>query len=170
MSIIGKKFFNLFNKPKKRLKRNNSAKPFNEAKSVGIFYTWEDNAKHEAVEKFAEFFRKDKTTSILCFNPSKEPIDTEHQTVSYNELSSLGKFNSEALTTFLEQPFDYLFLFDFDLNEVSRFTLNQTAAYFRVGVHSETDLDYFELMIGIHKSAGFHTFAEQTTKYIKEIR
>ena len=170
MSIIGKKFLNLFNKPAKRKVKGKAAKPFDEAAHIGIFYTWEDKAKEEAVEKMANFFRQTKQTDLLCFNPSKEPVETEHETVSYNELSSLGKFNSDALNAFLKKPFDYFFVFDFDLNEVSRYTLIHTAANFRVGVHSEADMEYFELMIGIHKSAGFHNLAEQTVKYIKEIR
>lgn len=171
MSILAKKLLGLLNRPSKRNKKNiPPIIPFDEAKKLGIIYTWEGQKKEEELDSFIQLIGKNKTVDVLCFNPTKENIDTKHSIISISDLTALGKLNSELAQEFTNKCFDFVFHFDFELNDIIRSILVQTNARCRVGHHSVDDSAYYELMIGINKSVGMSNFAEQIVKYIKAIR
>lgn len=171
MSILAKKLLGLLNRPGKRNKKSiPPIIPFDEAKKLGIIYTWDGQKKEKEVEDFIQLIIEDKTVDVLCYNPTKEVIDTQHSTVSLNDLTALGKLNSEIAREFTNKSFDFIFHFDFELNDIIRSILVQTNARCRVGHHSADDSAYYELMIGINKSVGMSNFGEQMIKYVKAIR
>lgn len=171
MSILGKKILGLLNKPSKRRgNTNRGVIPFNDSKNLGILFTWEDSKKESALEEFIDSIGLDKEVDVLCFNPNKEPVNSKHPTFEIGDLSALGKFNSESAQRFINKSLDYVFHFDLDLNEVTKSILVMTKAKCRVGLHSQEGARYYELMIGINKSAGIANFAEQMEKYVKAIR
>lgn len=171
MSILAKKVLGLLNRPGKRKKKSiPSVRPFKEAEKLGIIYTWNGREKEDELESFIQLIGENKAIEVLCYNPTKEVIDTKHPTISISDLSPLGKIKSEIAQEFINRPFDFIFHFDFELNDIIRSVLIKTNARCRVGHHSADNSAYYELMIGINKSEGMSKFAEQIVKYIKAIR
>ncbi len=168
MSLIGKKILTLLNNPSKSKKGIVSIKNYEDVRSIGILYTWSDKAKMESVREFCNSL--DKDYDVLCFNPTKEPIDAAHSVLNITELSNLGKIKSIETESFLAKHFDYLFVLDFDLSEVTKhLILNSTAGY-KIGCHAKDAEEYFDLMISINENAGIVNFADQILKYVKAIR
>jgi len=172
MSIIAKKILGLFNKSDKRSKRNiPPVIPFDQATSLGIIYTWEDDNKEAEIESFIKLINDEgKSIDVLCYNPNKEAVSIRHPTVSISDLSALGKLNSEAAQRFTSTPFDFLIHLDFELDDIVKSILIQSSARCRVGHHSADNSAYYELMIGIDKSSGLSNFTAQIVKYIKAIK
>ena len=169
MSIIGKKLHSLLNTPIKRKDHSNTV-PFELASSIGVLYTWTDQRSHSEIQNFITELSAIKEVMTLCFNPLKEPISVLDPVVHISELSNLGKLNSAAASKFMRTPLDYLFHLDFTLNEITQSILAKSKAKCRIGIHSEQGQDYYEMMIGINKNAGFSNFAGQMLKYAKEIK
>lgn len=170
MSVLGKKLLKVLNRPKKRIKSESSIVPFENASSIGILYTWSDEKKEEVLKSMVERIGVNKKIEILCFNASSTHISTENTTFDLTALTTLGRFNSEVVQSFIRIPFDYLFHFDLETDEIIKSILLQTQAKCRIGIHDQFNTDYYELMIGIHKSAGISNLAEQMIKYVSSIR
>ena len=170
MSIIGRKI--LSHRARSR-KRPGGQKPvsFELAKSIGILYTWEDKVKEEEVKQFMEAISEGRQVQCLCFNPDKKVLpDTAHDVFDSSQLSVLGKIESDATNRFLQQPFNYLFHLDLELDELCKALLSRSQAQYRVGLHTEEGENFYELMIGINKSAGLHNFAGQMLKYVNAMK
>lgn len=170
MSVLGKKILNFLNNPRRRKKSKTSFVPFEKATSVGVLYTWTDAKKEEVLESLIQQIGTDKKIEILCYNPFNTSISTQNPSFDITVLTNLGKLNSEVVQSFIHSPFDYLFHFDLESEEIVKSILVQTKAKCRIGIHDELNTDYYELMIGINKSAGISNFAEQMIKYVRSIR
>ncbi len=170
MSVLGKKILTLFNRPSKRQKSDANLVPFEKATHIGILYTWADTKKEEVLQSFVNEISEGKQVNILCFNTSKTAISTENPVFDESILTSFGKLNSEEVQRFIKTPHDYLFHFDFESDEIIKSILVQTKAKCRIGMHDSNSTNYYELMIGINKSAGISNFAEQMLKYVRAIR
>jgi len=170
MSLLGRKILNLGSRPDKRPGKK-VAKSFDQATTIGILYTWQDKAKEEEILRFVSAITEGRKVECLCFNPDKKTIpDTQFQVFDLSELSMLGKIDSAETNRFLQQPFDYLFHLDMDLNEICQALLSRSQAQYRVGLHSEEGEKFYELMIGINKNAGLHNFASQILKYVNALK
>lgn len=167
MSLLGKKILQLFNKPHKAQKSSNSLLSYEDSKQVGIIYTWTDQSKASLVDDFLK--KMDKEVSILCFNPNKEEINSSHPTLNMAELSATGKFKSEVANNFLSKHFDFLFVLDFELTEISKHLIIKSKANYRVGCHIADEEAYFDLMIGVNENDGIANFTAQLLKYVKAI-
>jgi hypothetical protein len=171
MSLIGKKILSLNNPGRKRLKTAGTHKTFSEAKSVGLLFSWEDKQKEETIQEFLKGIDKNKQVQCLCFNPDKKVVpDTEFLLFDTSKLTMLGKIDSPETNQFLQEPFDYLFHFDFELNDIMKSFLSRSQAHYRVGFHTEEGENYYDLMIGINKNAGLHNFASQILKYVNALK
>lgn len=170
MSIIGRKILGLLNNPNRRKKSGTSLVPFEKASSIGVLYTWTDQKKEEVLASIVQQIGLNKKVEILCFNPSNTPIPTEYPSFDMTALTHFGKLNAEVVQHFVQFPFDYLFHFDLESDEIVKSILVQTKAKCRIGIHDEFNTAYYELMIGINKSAGISNFAEQMIKYVSSIR
>ncbi len=170
MSVIGKKILGFLNNPNKRKKREKKLVPFEKAEHIGILYSWSDSKKEEALIAFIEKMGAEKKVEVLCFNPTRGPVNSQHPTFDESILTNFGKLNSEDVQRFVKIPFEYLFHLDFESNEILKNILIQTNAKCRIGVHNEEHTGYYELMIGINKSSGISNFADQMIKYVRAIR
>ena len=168
MSLIGKKILNLLNNPSKSKKRHVSIKNFEDVQSIGILYTWSDKTKMDSIDEFSRSLGKEY--DILCFNPMKEPIESIHSVLNISELSNLGKIKSTETASFLAKQFDYLFVLDFDLSEVTKHLILNSIAGYKIGCYGKDTKEYFDLMISINENAGIVNFANQVLKYVKAIR
>lgn len=169
MSLIGKKMLSLFNKSGKRPK-SQTIISYEQAQKIGIIYTYEGDKKEETIDHIISLIDKEKQVDVLCYMDKKEISASKNPTFSIDQLSNWGKINSEEASHFLNTPFAFLIHLDFELNEIMKSMLIHTKAKCRVGFHSETGNGFYELMIGMNKSAGTSNFAEQILKYIKAIR
>lgn len=168
MSLIGKKILNLLNNPSKSKKRDVAIKNFEDVQSIGILYTWSDKAKMESIDAFSRSLAKEY--DILCFNPLKESVQCMHAVLNISELSNLGKIKSIETESFLSKHFDYLFVLDFDLSEMTKHLIVNATAGYKIGCYGQEADKYFDLMISINENAGIVNFADQMLKYVKAIR
>ncbi len=169
MSFIAKKLHGIINRPSKR-KTVSDHVSFENAKSIGLLFTWEDQRTFDELEQFISEVRLLKEVNVLCYNPTKEPLSIHYPKFDLSELTGFGKLNSEAANTFVSTPFDFLFHLDFELNEITQSILSRSKAKCRMGINSEAGKNYYELMIGLNKSAGLTNFASQVLKYAKGIK
>lgn len=169
MSLIGKKLLSLTNKSGKRQK--NLAMPsYERSQNIGILYTF-DEKKQESADAIIKLIDdSNKKIDVLCFIDRKEVESSKHPFFKIEQLNNWGKIKSEEVDQFINTSFDFLIHLDFEMNEIMKNMLIHTKAKCRVGFHAENSSDYYELMIGMNKSAGSSNFAEQTIKYIKAIR
>ncbi len=170
MSVIGKKILSVFNRPSKRQKSGANLVPLEQATHIGILYTWADTQKEEVLESFVNEIGEGKQVDVLCFNSSKTAVSTKNPVFDESILTSFGKLNSEEVQKFIKTSYDYLFHFDFESDEIIKSILVQTKAKCRIGMHNADSTNYYELMIGLNKSAGISNFAQQMLKYVRAIR
>ncbi len=171
MSLLGKKILSLGNPSGQRPKSKVVHKTFDEAPSIGILFSWEDKQQEQTIQDFIRQLGDEKSVSCLCFNPDKRTVpDTSLPVFHMGQLTLLGKIDSPETNQFLQEPFDYLFHLDFELNDIMRSFLSRSKAHYRVGFHSEEGEKFYDLMIGINKNAGLHNFASQILKYVNALR
>lgn len=170
MSLLGRKILSHRAKSGKR-PRGQKPVSFELAQSIGILFTWEDKAKENEVKQFIDAISESRRIECLCFNPDKKTLpDTTFDVFDSSQLSVLGKIESDSTNRFLHQPFNYLFHLDLELNEMCQALLSRSQAQYRVGLHTEEGENFYELMIGINKSAGLHNFAGQMLKYVNAMK
>lgn len=171
MSLLGKKILSLGNPSDKKTKATGIHKTFEEARLIGILFSWEDKQKEETIKSFLKEIGDTKTIKCLCFNPDKKATpDTTFPVFDTRQLTLLGKIDSTETNQFLAEPFDYLFHFDFELNDIMKSFLSRSKAHYRVGFHSQEGEKFYDLMIGINKNAGLHNFASQLLKYVNALK
>ncbi len=171
MSFIAKKILNLRARSGKVKRPAVKKLDYDNAKQIGLFYTWDNISKMDSIEQFKEqLINEGKEVSIFCFNPEKEEVNCLHPLIGLEHISGFGKIKSPELDSFLAESFDYLILLDFELSEVSSFVMANSKAYYRIGNHSEQALSYFELLMHMNESAGIDNLIEQIIKYIKVIK
>lgn len=169
MSLIGKKLLSLSNNPLKRQK-SQAIPSYEQAERIGILYTFEGEKKEEATDNIIHLISNEKKVDVLCYLDKKDLSNAKHPSFRIDQLNRWGKINSSEAQGFLSNSYDFLIHLDFELNEIMKNMLIHTKAKCRVGFHSETGSNFYELMIGMNKSAGTSNFAEQIIKYIKAIR
>jgi len=163
----------LFDKSSSTLNRKSQEdfKLFSESERIGLIYSWEDSQKEKSVYAFAKSIGIEKSITFLCFNPIKkfEPA-TDNPTFSKADFNLFGKIKSQAVLSFMEEPFDYLFHLDFDVNPLIRPLLAKSRANCKVGCHSEDGEGIYDLMIKINKSAGLKNLSDQMLIYVNALK
>lgn len=171
MSLLGKKILSAFHQSgDARRDKRGTLKTFDNAKKVGVLFTWESKKKEEVVDEFVKTIEEGREVDVLCYNSSKDPISANYPTVGMSDLSVLGKINSKNANNFISKPFDYLFHLDFEPSVITRALLIKSKSLCRVGVHQADDEHLYELMIGINKSAGLTNLSDQMLKYVNVLR
>ncbi|WP_339697527.1 hypothetical protein [uncultured Roseivirga sp.] len=148
-----------------------SFKLFSESVKIGILYSWEDNQKEKSIREFVASIGNEKSVSFLCFNPIKkiQPA-TENPTFSKADFNFFGKMQSQAALSFIEEPFDYLFHLDFEINPLIKPILTKSKANWKVGCHSDDGEGIYDLMIKINKSAGLKNLSDQMLIYVNALK
>lgn len=172
MSILGKKLLSVANRGLSlKSKREATFKTFAQAESIGILYSWEDAQKEKFVQEFSQSIGEGKEVKFLCYNPDKKSeFNTEHPVFSAADLSMFGKITSEQAIAFQQKPLDYLFHFDFQLNEMTKAVLLGSKAHWKIGSHSEKGEGIYDLMVKMNISAGIKNLAEQMLLYVKALK
>jgi hypothetical protein len=137
---------------KNQLKKNKALRqsiPYTQAGAVGIVYTIDDRAKHDAIKSFIHRLEKDgKKVNVIAFlPPKKENHEFLFDFFSAKDVSVFGALNSPLALKFADTPFDYLYYLDKEANPYILYILARSKARCRVGGFSENAKPFLEMMI-----------------------
>jgi len=126
-----------------------SSVSYHEARRIGVLFTVEDKAKHEAVKEFIRKFEHDgKQVSVMEYlPPDKQNFEFKFDFFTENDISIWGKITSAGALKFAETPFDYLFYLDTEPNPLMEHLLVTSKAKCRVGRQWDNGTSYFEFMV-----------------------
>jgi hypothetical protein len=155
------------------LKKNKTLRgsiPYTDAKSIGVIFTVEDRSKHSEVKNFVNQLEQDgKVVRVLEYLPKgKENYDFLYSFFTLEHVNFWGRLTSNEVTRFADQPFDYLFNVDTELNPLFSHVLARTKAHCRIGKFREDESPFYELMIDCKGS--FKDLLDAIYKYSKELR
>lgn len=144
----------------------------NFVKNVGILYTVDDLAKHEAIKQFVHQLELEgKKVKVLSFlEKNKENYEFRFDFFTEKDINFWGGFKSDNIIKFHNERFDYLFNFDLEPNIYIKKILALSKATCRVGRHSEANELFFEWMIGVKNGERIKDFTDNTYRYLKLIR
>lgn len=147
-----------------------SSIPYQQAKSVGIIFSVEDRAMHDAIKELIRHLEGDgKTVSVLEFLPAKKDnYEFLFDFFTIKDLSFWGKIDSAHAEKFINSPFDYVFYIDSTPNVLVVNVLARCKAHCRIGKYVENGPACFELMINSNGSAP--SMIENMYKYAKALR
>lgn len=171
MSLIGKKILRWkTNWSTKNIQRTIHALPYSQTSTFGLLYCYENSAKEEALLQWIQELKSDqKEVHVLCVQCDAQPAQSDFPTLTMADMNVVGKIQAEVLDQFLERSYDYFVHLDFEANEVIDMIVRKTKAQCKIGFYSELHQKNYDLMIGMHKSAGMVNFVEQVMKYLKSI-
>ncbi|MCX8491673.1 MAG: hypothetical protein ORN54_11455 [Cyclobacteriaceae bacterium] len=155
------------------LRKNQSLRysiPYKQAKSVGIVFSIKDQQTSTDIKEFIHILEQDgKQVKVLEFLPTKkENYESLFDFFSIEDLSFLGKINSEHAINFSKTSFDFLFYVDVNSNSLVLDLLARSKAHCRIGRYCEEESPYFEMMI---KQEGTSKgLIETMYKYAKQLR
>lgn len=155
------------------LKKNQGIRtsiPYRQAKNVGIIFSVEDRAKHDAVKDFIKQLELDeKKVTVLEFLPSKkENYEFLFDFFTVKDLTFWGKIDSIKADRFIESPFDYVFYVDSSPNPLIINLLARSKGHCRIGRFTESESSCFELMIQSNGSA--KSLIDNMYKYTKQLK
>lgn len=136
---------------------------------IGILYSVQDRAKHDAITNFVERLQEeDKKVEVMTFlGKNKDNYDFKYDFFSAEHISLLGKINAPSVKEFVQKKFDLLFYLDYEQNQYLEPVLVLSQAKCRVGrLGKETKRELFELMIKTEMGSITHLI-EQLHHYTK---
>jgi len=129
---------------------------YNDAKWIGILYSVEDRAKHDAITNFITLLEEEEkeVTVMTYLGKNKDNYDFKYDFFSAEHISIWGKINSPGVKKFVQKKFDLLLYLDYEPNPYLEPILVLSQAKCRVGrFGEETKNDLFELMIKLEKGS-----------------
>lgn len=128
----------------------------NKATTIGVLYSYESPAKHEAVQRFIRDLKNlDKNVSVLCYTARKDriyPTSYLRYAFGHKAITILGKVKSDRIKKFTETSFDYLFHLDLTTNPVLDCLVAKHQAKCRVGHFDPTRKNLFEVMVKVNRT------------------
>ena len=150
------------------LKKNKTSRanvPYKQANQVGIIFSVEDKAKHDAVKELIKKFEHDgKHVQVIEFLPTKkENYEFLFDFFTEKDLSFWGNLTSHNALTFADTPFDFMYYIDQEPNPYILHLLARSKAKCRVGKFWKDGEPYFELMI--ESTQGMKVLMDEMYKY-----
>jgi hypothetical protein len=144
--------------------------PYKHAENIGIIFSVEDKQKHDNIKDLIKRLEQDgKKVQVLEFLPKKkENYEFLFDFFTIEELSFWGNITSEKAVRFSNTAFDYLFYIDSQSNPLVLNLLARSKAHCRVGKFSETDSQYFELMI--EDNGNTKSLIDNVYKYTRQLK
>lgn len=123
--------------------------PYQQARSIGIIFTVEDKAKHDAIKDFIKHLEHDgKQVKVISYLPkNKDNYDFMFDYFTEGDLSLFGNITSSIAERFTKNQFDFLYCLDTTPNPLILNLVAKSAAKCRVGKYWENEQGFFELMI-----------------------
>ena len=156
------------NRKSLNLRHNTS---FKEAREFGILFTWAGQSSYLQIREIIKSLEvHGKEITSLCYVPSRKIQPGEDTPVFYDrDISWLGKSRSEAVSTFLSRPFDFLLHLDLRPNIMTRYILARSRSRCRVGRNEPENHEYYEMMIHPADASDYKDLCEQILHYTKSI-
>jgi hypothetical protein len=146
---------------------------FNNAKKIGIVFTYRKEVD-EAVQHLVNYFRsRDIKVDVLCYYNEKE-IPAELVTHSYmkvigkRDVSWYGRPLLDHVHEFIRTPFDILIDFDLDDFPVINYIVTLSVAKMKVGRRSYCGNPY-DFVLSMVDKIDHHLFVEQLKHYMLTI-
>ncbi|NMM48025.1 DUF6913 domain-containing protein [Marinigracilibium pacificum] len=143
---------------------------FKDSKSIGIIFTSEGKTKFNSIKAFVKSLQDlNKNVDVLCFVPkNEENHEFKYDYFSENNLTLSGIIESEEVKKFEKQPFDYLYLLDFNINPFIMNVVLKSNAVCRVGFFSDESSQILDFMINASGNDYSREF-EELLKYTKDL-
>lgn len=153
---------------KNKIPRDNV--PYKASNRIGIMFTVEDKAKHDAVKDFIKKLEHDgKSVKVIEYlPPDKQNYEFKFDFFTEKDLSFWGKVTSHDALKFAQIQFDYLFYLDTEPNPLLMHLLAMSKAYCRVGRLWEDSPEYFEFMV--ESAPNMKDMLEIMYRYIIQLR
>ena len=153
MSVLGKNLVPLQTQlliKKDRKLHHRGPVNYNEAAWIGLLYSVEDRAKHDAVTDFVERLEEeDKKVEVMTFlGKGRDNYDFKYDFFSAEHINLLGRIKAPNVKKFVNRKLDLLFYLDYEQNPYLEPLLVMSQAKCRIGrLGQGTKNDLFELMI-----------------------
>jgi len=143
------------------------------AKNVGIYFHYNGKASYETANKFADYLKtRGVSVMVLAYSDSKDkPTEiAENQSFLLFLKSQLG-FNrvphDNAVSTFVEQPFDIFFDLSLNNHFQNLYIANASHATFKVGRTSKQGLNIFDFTLEVKDTADMQELIDAILKYLE---
>nr|WP_221409070.1 hypothetical protein [Reichenbachiella versicolor] len=155
----------------KKKKPDRVSPSYQQAKRIGIVFSFENESFHEEVLNLVERIMNDgKSVETLTFIPKKQKNEEyDRPFFTDQDFSTKGKWKSENVMSFKATDFDYLISADLEINKFIRNILASSKAKCRVGHHAEEDEAYFELMIN-YSGRNTKEYLNQVYHYLTQMK
>lgn len=153
MSVLGKNLVPLQTQwliRKDRKLNHRGPVNYKDADWIGILYSVEDRAKHDAITDFVERLRdENKKVEVMTFlGKNKDNYDFKYDFFSAEHISLLGTIKAHNVREFVQKKLDLLFYLDIEQNPYLEPVLVLSQAKCRIGrLAKDTKNELFELMI-----------------------
>jgi hypothetical protein len=161
-------------KSRRALKRNPVTRinpSFQEAKQIGILFTWEGEKKVEIIEHFiSELKISGKKSTVLCFYYRKDDIPS--RTFNYftpQDFDHFASVKTESLRQFINVEFDFLFHLDTFKNVYIEYILAFSKAKCRVSRLDFERKEFYDFMIKTGENEGIEHLCRHVLHYTKSL-
>ena len=166
--------FKLLNyRTKSSLKGNKTPRynlSYKKAVTIGVVFSVEDKAKHEAVKEFIRKLEHDgKQVKVVAYlPPDRENYDFLFDIFTKREISFWGNITASNALIFADTPFDFLIYLDASPNPLILNLIANSKAKCRVGKFWSDGAPFFEMMI--EGDGNTRTFIEHVYQYTSAIK
>jgi len=159
---------------RRALKKNPIARinpSFQDAKQIGILFTWEGEKKVELIQHFINELKiSGKKSTVLCFYKIKENIPSKtFKFFTPQDFDHFGSAKSEAITQFINVQFDFLFHLDTLKNVYIEYILARSKAKCRVSRLDYESKDFYDFMIKTGDNEGIEHLCRHLLHYTKSL-
>lgn len=144
---------------------------FQEAKQIGILFTWEGENKVEIIQHFINELKiSGKKCNVLCFYYKKEeiPIKT-FKFFTSKDFDLFGTIKTETLQQFINTKFDFLFHLDTLKNIYIEYILAYSQAKCRVSRLDFEKKDFYDFMVKTGENEGIEHLCRHILHYTKSL-
>jgi hypothetical protein len=144
---------------------------FEEAKQIGILFTWEGEKKMEIVQHFIQELKiADKKCHVFCFYYNNEEIPLKtYKYFTPKDFDFLGRVKTESLQQFINTKFDFLFHLDTLKNVYIEYILAHSQAKCRVSRLDFERKDFYDFMIKTAENEGIEHLCRHILHYTKSL-
>lgn len=182
MGLFDKLKYNLaqkrFRREFKNLSRTGKVYNLDEARSLAILYYLDSEETLSIVKKYVKYLKEEEgLKKILAVgywdgNPKEVPsyISPRHEFdfILQHEHAKKQKPTGNLVKNFIHEDFDILLDLTFDRKLPLQYLLNWSHAAFKVGLHNEEDLNFYDLTV-IQHNKSLTDLIDNSTGILKKI-
>jgi hypothetical protein len=148
-----------------------------DANSVALLYKVRDEAWHKTIKRYVAHLKEEEgIRKIMAFGyfdgkeaPHYLQSKLEFDFFSKKDLNWMSKPSGLAVNNFVAESYDILIDLSMESYVPLRHVLNRSKAKFKVGLYSEENEKYYDLMISIQNAKSLPHFIEQVNYYLSII-